>query len=88
MANDYEITTLDIHYDDDGEVTSCEFEEMLMAFPTSDDKAAVYIFDKFCAAKTPDGYQEHEADLEPKMGDWELIATRENPEGGGYALWR
>lgn len=88
VSNSYEITALDVHTDDDGEVVSCEPADILMAFPTTNDKAAVYIFDKFCAAKTPNGYQEYEADYEPKMGDWTLIATRENPEGGGYALWR
>lgn len=88
MSNNYEITALDTRVDDDGEVASCEVGEMLMAFPTTNDDAAVRIFDKFCAAKTPNGYQEREADLEPKMGEWALIATRENPKGGGYALWR
>jgi len=87
-VKNYEITTLEIKTNDEGELVPCGVGEVLMAFETGNDDAAVRIFDHLCKARTPRGYQEHEADFNAEMGEWELIATRENPEGHGYALWR
>ena len=80
-------------HDGDGEDIAVGSGDCLMSFKTFDDDDAVYIFDKYCKALTPEGYQEYEAGFEGfdaamEIGGYKLVATRHNPQGGGYALWK